>query len=513
MVLHRITLLVIFLVLIPFVQYAFGVISLAGTAWVSVLYLLGFLLAILIGAYWESGSPGQFADGLFLAVGIAGLFSVGLQLQQWLVLGGLELWNMGGGQGRPHANLGQPNQLGTLLLWSLLGAAWGRVRKHIGAWTFLLMALYLLFGLALTGSRTAWVGVALLVTATWLWRRLWNSPRWPWVISGLGLYFVFCVTSVGWLSSAWLGSLAPRVDMLSQTSAMDRLATWAAFIDAAWKSPFLGYGWNQGALAQTAVAAEHPHLHGAFSYSHNLFLDLVLWCGIPLGLLISVSLLFWFWMRLRAVRCAENAMLMLFLLVVANHAMFELPLYFAYFLLPVGMVVGGLNTRLGAQTIALVGRWTSFFLWLVTTTLLVIVIRDYLHVEKSYQTLRLEWQGFKRTIPTEPPDVLLLTQWRHYVDYARFEPKAGLGEEDLDWMRSITGLFPNIIFSHKLATILALNQRPEEASLWLKRMCNMAPEEQCQAVEKKWAKQSLEKTEIAGVPWPIKVPDHKITEN
>ncbi|PIW09923.1 MAG: polymerase, partial [Comamonadaceae bacterium CG17_big_fil_post_rev_8_21_14_2_50_60_13] len=68
-------------------------------------------------------------------------------------------------------------------------------------------------------------------------------------------------------------------------------------------------------------------MHTVFSHSHNLFLDLVLWCGIPFGLFVSLYLIRWFWLRLRAVRCAEDAVLMLFLLVVGNHAMLELPLH------------------------------------------------------------------------------------------------------------------------------------------------------------------------------------------
>ena len=41
--------------------------------------------------------------------------------------------------------------------------------------------------------------------------------------------------------------------------------------------------------------------------------DLVLWLGIPAGLAISAWLIGWGWRRFRAVRSAENAMLILFL--------------------------------------------------------------------------------------------------------------------------------------------------------------------------------------------------------
>ena len=500
---HRITVFAALLVCIPWLQYVLDLVPLAGNAWISSAYLLGFMFALLAGAQWEKFTPGQVTDGLFLAIGVAAILSVGLQLRQWLGLEGLALWTMGGGPDRPFANLGQPNQLGTLLLWGLLAGAWGWRREHIGGWIVTFLAIYLLFGVALTGSRTAWISVALLVAASWFWRRLWRNTRLVWVVSGLALYFVVCVLVMGWRR---MGSPGVELNDLARMSSEIRPLAWAVFLDAAWQHPFFGYGWNQTTLAQLAVATEHLSLGGVFSYSHNLFLDLVLWCGIPLGLMVSAALLWWFWKRLRAVKNAESAILVLFLLVIAVHSMLELPLFYAYFLLPVGMVMGALNTRLGARPVIAMGRKLAMGLWLVTTALLALIIRDYARVESSYQTLFLEWSRIKITMPVGPPDVLLLTQWHDYIKFARVEPKSNLSDDELAWMRNITGLFPSGIILHKFATVLALNQRPEEAQLWLKRMCKTIPESECHAVKEIWARRSLKYPEIAAIPWPVKMP-------
>lgn len=507
LLLHRITVLVALLLFVPWLQYGFGLIFQPGVAWVSFAYLLGLLLALLIGARWEASTPGQLGDGLFLAIGLAAVLSVGLQLQQWLQLDGLELWTMGGGPQRPHANFGQPNQLATFLLWGVLAAAWGHARKHIGGRVAILLAMYLLFGVALTGSRTAWVGVVLSVGFIWLWRRLWANPKLPWIAMGLGLYYIVCVTGQSWLRNILLGDSGPIFNIFSSTSSAHRLLAWSTFLDAAWQRPFFGYGWGQVVLAQMAVATYHPHIAGYFLYSHNLFLDLVLWCGIPLGLLVSGALICWLWNSVRAVRSAESALLVLFVLVIANHAMLELPLHFAYFLLPVGMVMGALNTQLGAQPVLKVGRWVLWVFWMISATLLTLIIRDYSRIEESYQTLRLEWFRIKNTMPKEPPDVLLLTQWRDYIKFARIEPKPGVSVDELAWMRNLTGIFPGGIFFHKFATVLALNQRPDEAQLWLRRMCKMVPEQECRDAKTIWARQSLQYPEIAATPWPIKSED------
>ena len=500
---NRITVFSALLVCVPWLQYAFDLVPSAGNAWISSAYLLGFLLALLTGAHWETFTPGQVVDGLFLALGIAAVLSVGLQLRQWFVLEGLEIWTMGGGPDRPFANLGQPNQLGTLLLWGVLAAAWGLICGWIRGWVAIFLVTYLLFGIALTGSRTAWIGVALLVIASWWWRSLWRSARLPWVATGLGLYFVLCVAARGGLQIS--DGTVPS-DVVRMSGELRPLA-WAVFLDAAWQRPWLGYGWNQTALAHLNLATAHPSLHNIFSYSHNLFLDLVLWCGIPVGLTVSAALLWWFWKRVRAVKNAEDAVLILFLLVIANHAMLELPLFYAYFLLPVGMVMGALNTRLGARPVIAMGRTLAMGLWLATTALLALIIRDYARVESSYQTLFLEWSRIKITLPVGPPDVLLLTQWHDFIKFARVDPKSNMSDDELARMRNITGLFPGGITLYKFAMVLAFNQRPEEAQLWLKRMCKTTPEADCKAVKEIWARQSLIYPEIAAIPWPVKAPD------
>lgn len=502
MALHRITLAVALLMGVPWLQYGLGLIPQPGVAWISCIYLLGFFLAMLLGARWEASSPGQLGDALFLAIGVAAVVLVGLQLQQWLQVDGLELWRLSGGPDRPSANLGQPNQLATLLLWGVLAAAWGLIRGRISGGVAILLVAYLLFGIALTGSRTAWIGVALLVVASWWWRSLWRSARLPWVTTGLGVYFVLCVVVQGWWHA--LDGTAPA-DLVRMSSELRPLA-WAVFLDAAWQRPWFGYGWNQTALAQLAVATAHPSLHNVFSYAHNLFLDLILWCGIPLGFLVFASLVGWIWRRFRAVQSAENAVLLLLLLVVGNHAMLEMPLHYAYFLLPAGLMMGMLNTRLGARPVLYVARWAVGLLGLAAAVLLTLIIRDYSRVEPSYENLHFEWLHIK-VAPIGPPDVLLLTQWHDFVEFARYEPKAGLSQAELDALRSIPELFSGALFSHKYASILALNQRPDEARLWLQRLCKVATESECSVAKAIWAKQSHKYPEIAAIPWPVNTTD------
>lgn len=490
------------LVLIPGLQFFAGLLTSAGNTWVCTAYLLGFFLALLTGARWESTSAGRLADALFLAIGAAAVLSVGLQMHQWLQLERLDIWSMGGGIGRPYANFGQPNQLATLLLWGVLAAAWAFERRHVGGFTAIFLSAYLLFGVALTASRTAWVGIALLVAGAWLWRRLWSDARLRWAALALAGFLVVCVLATGWLNQVYWGNPSDEFAKIARVSGESRPAIWMLFLDAAMQRPWFGYGWNQVGLAHLAVALDHPPLLVNFSQAHNLFLDLLLWAGLPLGIAVSLWLLWWFFRRLHEIDGAENALLMLLLIVVANHAMLELPLHHAYFLLPVGLVMGMLDVRLGTRPMLTVSRWVTVSVWLAAVVLLSMIVRDYSAVEPAYRTLRFQWASIKSPPVESLDDVVLLTQWRDFIRLTRLEPKAGMSEAELQWMRNVTGLNRSAGSIKALATALALNKHPEEAALWLRRLCQSASVYQCGTVKSAWAVQAASEPRIAAVPWP-----------
>lgn len=487
----------------PWLQHATGLIRTTGTAWIAFTYLLGLALTILVGQRWERYSPAQLGDGLFLAIGIAALLSVGLQLHQWLQLDWMDIWLMGNGDGRPFANFGQPNQLGTFLLWGLLALSWGSLRAYIRPRVLVVAMIYMLFGLALTASRTAWIGVILLVLAAWYWRAVWPWRSAPWFVAALGCVFFVFVWLIPFMTNGLLlGSTEGEQDALVRFSSEMRPKIWVMFWDAIWQQPWHGYGWNQVISAHLAVALEHPSLGLLFSHAHNLFLDLFLWCGIPLGLMISVLLITWLWWRFRAIQDPASALMLLLIVVVGNHAMFEFPLQYAYFLLPAGLVMGGLDTRLNGRMWAFGARGLAGGVWLGCTVLLSLMVRDYVRVEATYQVLRFEWAHIQTKVSLDPPEVLLLDELRDLIAFSRFEPSADMASEQLDWMRRVASLNPSAGVIHKLAAALVWNNQADEARLWLKRLCAVASQGQCNVIKNAWENQSRTDPRIAAVPWP-----------
>jgi len=456
---------------IPFIQLAFGQIAYFGHAWIGSLYPLGLAVAILAGYFWEKSNSGRLMDMLCLAIGMASLFSVCLQFYQWLELDGLGIWLADANRNRPAANLGHPNHLATFLLWGVLAAFWAWVRSIIGAPVAILMALFLLFGVALTGSRAALLAVVLVIAAGWWWRSAWRSKYVPWVLTAMGCYVVAC--------SVILKQYVAQTSIAGSLSDV-RLAAWRQLVSAVLDSPSFGCGWDQTASAYILVSEKYPALHVVFGHAHNLFLDLILWCGLPVGAVLSWIILRRFWRVFRQANSPESMVLFLFLLVVANHALLEFPLYYAYFLLPAGLILGTLFARDhgGGPGVAL-SRWGFAVLGVVSAMMLSITLIDYLKVENSYSNLRLEWAGFKLEANPQPPRVIALNQWHHILKHARIVPGSGVSESELEDMRQVTLLAHKPIDFRVLASTLFLNGKVPESQLWLQRMCNVGAETSC----------------------------------
>jgi hypothetical protein len=503
---HALPCLVAGLVFLPWVQYFLGLLPYAGQAWMSSAYLLGFLLALLVGARWEQASPDQLAHALFTAIGMAAIASVGLQLYSWLGLsdsGAMGMWSLGVTGGRPYANLGQPNQLATLLLWGLIACLWAYLRRAISGATAVFVVAFLLLGLALTQSRAGFLSLTVILGAVWFWRGLWSSRLVPRVALGLYIYFLTCSPLLRWLNAALLLG-QDDLYLIVQRQGDLRLSAWRLFVQAIVDRPWLGYGWTDVSSAQMAVADQFSGLGGIFQQSHNLFLDLMLWTGVPIGLLITGILVRWFWRRLRAVRQPEDVALFLLLTVVGIHALVEFPLQYAYFLLPIGLVMGILNVRLGARVVASTPYGILSGLWLSAALVVGVTVRDYAHVDASYTLLRLEQSiiGQGRGTMGGPPDVWVLTQLREWILVTRYKAREGMSQQELAQLAMLTRTNPSLSLAYRLATALALNNRPGEARAWLGRICKFTDEEKCRLAQDTWARESPNDPRTAAIRWP-----------
>lgn len=483
--LPRAALFVLGVAAVPLLQFLSGQIRYWGDAAVASLYLLALAVTIAAGARWARVATIPIAQGLSLTTAITALLTLGLAIMQWLQVDSLgTLLASQPPDARPSGNIAQANHMATLEVWGLLGI-WllfenGRIRGSVA----FSAALLLLVGVSMTQSRTGWVNLTLLAGAAVV-----LKPRFKLHISvisvwALGVSFILMVISWSRINQAM--GLAPTPSLQQRVAADPRLQTWEQFATALEQSPWVGYGWAQGDLAQQAAVPYTPPMRGVSGYAHNIVLDLLTWNGVPLGVIIVGAALIWGVRRAQRIADTETALLGLALLTLAVHAMFEYPHAYAYFLLPAGLMVGVIEARASRGAPASIPRWP----WFVTIGLLagalVWTVADYRRIEESLLRYRFEAARIGTERGSKAPDVQLLTQLGALMRFVRTEPSANLTSDQLNDMKRVVARFPSTANHFRLALALARNGSPALAAEILEQMCALHHESQCAAAMQAW---------------------------
>jgi O-antigen ligase len=476
-----------FFALVPLLQNAFGLIRFAGDAWMVMLFLLSFALAQVAGQRLST----RFSIEVFFDV-MAGLFvtaaicSVGLQLYQWLGLHGLGVFAVElAPRHPPYANVSQPNHLATMLFLAIVGVLYLHQRAHIRLVATAVAIVFIQFGLAMTASRTAWLLMTLLVVTLLLARRRFVRNLSVSAIVALSASFLLLLVLWPLLNDLML--LSPGRSFSVQSQVGPRPLLWATMLDAIAQQPVLGYGWNQGLVAQDVVVDRHPANGRLISNSHNLVLDLMVWNGIPLGLLIAGLLAMWFW---RSWQESKNAVEIYILLAVTGvflHAMLEFPLSYLYFLLPVGLMMGALDSERRERMLS-VPLGSVSLLGALTALLGAAVVYEYVEVEANTRTLQFEKAriGTDR-IQSSAPELRVLTQWSAFLQVARIEPTVGMSPDELARMHEVVERFPYSGIQLTVATADGLNGRSAEAERMLSRLCRLHTKRNCHVQLTAWS--------------------------
>jgi hypothetical protein len=273
-----------------------------------------------------------------------------------------------------------------------------------------------------------------------------------------------------------------------QARAGVRLPLWQAMLQAIAERPWAGYGWNQMVLAQQAVALDGPPLRIHFEHAHNLLLDLLVWTGVPVGLAL-IGLACWALFRLLAgTHDARAAGLLLAVGGVLAHSMVEFAIEYAYFLLPMGLMLGAAH-QLAKPAMAAVPlpRAAVRAGGVLLLAMLVPTGLDYAQAEQNHRTLRMESAriGTSR-IESPPPQLRVLTQLEAFLTFARLEPEAGASAAELDFARRVSERFAYPPSMYRQARWQALNGDAEGAAQTLQRLCAMHPPAHCRGVIAGW---------------------------
>ncbi|WP_025166956.1 PglL family O-oligosaccharyltransferase [Pseudomonas taeanensis] len=453
---------VFFLPLIPLLQQFAGVIYFAGDAWVAALYLGGFAMMLLVGYNLSLQSARRYFVVRLLAGAhvVGAVLSLWIALRQWLHIS-TSLWEADLALGaRPYANLAQANHLATLLCLGVVGVLYFYEKRRLGGISSGLLAVFLLFGVALTQSRTPWVA-AVAVAGFWWWKsascklRLTLSVLLGWV----GIYVLFVLVLPVIADVLLLTSSHP----LARAQSMERLGLWGQFFHAIWQGPLWGYGWNQVSIAQVSVALAYP-VSIVSQHSHNILLDLLLWNGPLLGGGIILGVAVWLLRLGWCARSTESLFVLLAVGVVLIHGMLEFPLEYAFFLFPLGLWLGVISAELRPEIEIEFSRWLLSAVFLLGVGLFFWTWKEYRVIEEDYQLMRFENARVGYLKAEQPaPDVIVLSQLREFIRFARTPATEHMSTDQLEWMRKISqrNPYPWSLFRYALA--LGLNSQPVAA--------------------------------------------------
>lgn len=460
---------------IPIAQALAGKVLFFGDAWVCCLYVMAAAFAAQVSRYAATNEPDAWPVVMATAI-LAGalLNSLIAMLQQWSIRPdhlGLFVMDLQPGHA-PWGNLGQPNQLTDLLFLGIAATGFLYEQRRVSAGWAAACVVILTFTLVLTYSRTP----LLLFAAALLWQMILSgrlrlrTPRW--VIPGLaalwaGLYAI-------WPRALSAMDIASGQSLEGRLQAGPRTVIWGQLWDALWLQPWTGWGWNQVSVAQMTVAEKLGNSRMT-EFSHNLLLDLAIWNGLPIGLLIVAAGSWWLVRACGQVKSKAGAFGLLIMLSLLAHSMVEFPLTYLYFLVPFGFALGIVMHDLNRQAVLVLPR--SFAVAAVATGLAVTIAAavDYWRLEEDFRDMRMKLARIGGPMPESAPPELRsqFTQLSAQHHFWLTTPTSGMDEAEIGRARKVAMRYGYAPILYRYALIQGMNGDIPGAKLTLQRLRNL----------------------------------------
>ena len=244
-------------------------------------------------------------------------------------------------------------------------------------------------------------------------------------------------------------------------------------------------------------------MHENLEHAHNIVLDLLIWAGLPVGVLITLAIGWWFFSRVRACNDASAWWWLIGLAGLGLHGLLEYPLEYAFFLIPAGIAVGAIEHHHPHATALAVRQLTLRGAAVALSAAVALLGWDYLRAEQAFRILRLESAGIvSQGLKTPPPDLLVLTQLEAFQRFAHTEARVGLRADELLWMQRVASryAYPPAMLRQALAE--GLNGQEEKAALTLQRLCRIHLKERCAEARTSWAQLQRRYPRLAAIPAP-----------
>lgn len=291
-----------------------------------------YLILILIFSIISVSEDDKLIDFLIFSIFISSILTSLIAVFQFLNLEYISIYIKENNSSRYAGNLGQPNHMGTLMLMGFYSFLYIYDKYKFNI-IFISMPL-LIFGMVLTQSRTVWVAVFISFVILIL--------KWKYINKEIRIYILSLPVIYMIINQLLKIFTISGVDP-SQRVQVDaaRINLWHDFLRTIPEFNIFGIG-LKNIEYYNFIYGEKFSYH-IISY-HNIVMDMCAIFGV-------FSLIFWFYFLIKILNIFLNLektsdiMIYMILMVIVNHAMFEFPLYYGYFILPLIMIFNYLDQK------------------------------------------------------------------------------------------------------------------------------------------------------------------------
>ena len=376
-----------------------------------------------------------------------------------------------------YGNIAQPNHFADYLAMGLASIGLLTMRWSLRVWQVMLLVLPLLFVMALSGSRSAWLYLLFMVAMSYLWQRR-DRALLPLLKYASLLLFGFVlmhfVVQIPWLGSS-TGAVT-TVDRISVGSGSIRLYLWKESWLIFSQFPLLGAGFGQFAWQHFHLGGELQNLSitGLYNNAHNLVMQLAAETGLAGLSVLFGTLGLWLWPAWREHRTVYQWWGYSVLGVVGIHSLLEYPLWYGYFIGIAAVALGMLDTKTYRLELRGLGRASVAMMLLLGVLSLVQLFQGYKKLEVALKLRPVS--GNDATYTPRLRDSLdsvyeyaLLRPYAELFMSGMIEPSPDHLADKLTLNERAMRFVPIASVVYRQAWLLALDERPDEAKVQLQR--------------------------------------------
>lgn len=382
---------------------------------------------------------------------------------------------------RPYANIAQPNRLASIYVFSLAILLWASNEGILKIKYLYIFTFFIAIGITLTYSRTAYLCILLMSLFSLLQRRKYQR-----------IYFLFLLL-VCLFASKVINNFYINPRELTENLNGGRFALWKMSFDAISESPWIGYGFNETGRAHFGVIEESQFKHVFAAQAHNIFLDFILWFGVPLGSALIFICIYFFYKLLISLIKTRNFLPLISLIPFSIHSLLEYPLYYAnalmFFSIFIGVATNHISTEKNSGVFYIRKKYFSA-LFLISSFFGGYVFYECTKMEEGLLNQKMYFSRIKGIEKTKTEEILFLDIPSAYINSIGIRTSDKPKIKDID---NIENLLHYLVVPRHYWVLLEYykeHNNQQKFDFWLSKGKSLLPQQQSLELQEHYAPKS-----------------------